>query len=421
MRGQASIEYVAVVALVALALGGAVALTSGGLGGRVAWALRAALCRVAGGPCPAPPRFRADLPPCPLRDHRRVQGATVLVDFVHLGRSYGLRVVTYSDGHVEVSFTGSANGGFDVGLSAGVDLGALRAGVGASAGVDWRVTDGQSWGFRDAAAARRFVARFAARQSLAGHALHVLHSACFFCKWVGLEAARLPPADSTWYERAAGVTLSGRALALWGVDASTALDRRLLGLRVDRRGGRAVYLRTENSARATAVLGGAAAEWELAATGTVELDFGRSGRPRAIVLRGVRTRVAGTGAAGDDLARTAAAPGTVSQYEVRLADPTRADVRAATALVAGPRAGAAALAALPAFVAHLRRLGTTTVQAYHVRATHGDLGGELKLGIAGAGLTIAHDGADLRLLGETMRLPGLPALPRDDCLVAAGR
>ncbi|MGB2712387.1 MAG: hypothetical protein WBC33_12835, partial [Conexibacter sp.] len=60
-RGQATGEYVALVALVAVVLVLAAGLTSGGIGGQLLGALQRGLCRVAGQTCPRPLIARADL------------------------------------------------------------------------------------------------------------------------------------------------------------------------------------------------------------------------------------------------------------------------------------------------------------------------------------------------------------------------
>ena len=75
--GQATTEYVALVALVAVALALAAGLTSGGVGGQVLAGLQRGLCRVAPVGCPRSEPPRPDLAACPLeRRTRRDELAT---------------------------------------------------------------------------------------------------------------------------------------------------------------------------------------------------------------------------------------------------------------------------------------------------------------------------------------------------------
>jgi hypothetical protein len=415
-RGQASVEYVAIVALVGLVLAAAVALTPGGIGAHIAWALRTALCRIGGGSCPGPFALRADLPPCPLSDDDREQGSSLTVAVVHVGSTHGLRIVRYSDHHVEVSFADESRTGLAVGVGAHIDVGPLRVAEEASTGVDWTVTAGRTWSFDDQAAADRFVARFGRRQQLVGGALHAVHEACFVCGWLGAGPAKLPPPSSVTSGAGTAVALDGRLAA--GLELSgSAEHREVLGSRADRDGSHAVYLRQSDTGTAAATLGlrlGA----DIGRESAVEIDQDRHGRVTAIVLHGLARRALGASRAGGLLHRTRA-DGTVTETETTLSDPSAAAVRGALVLVR-PRAPTGADAAdLARLAADLRHHAIRHRRVFALHVTHGDAGGSVDAGV-GAGADVEAGSSQLRLRSETVRVPRVRVLPRGDCRPAAG-
>jgi Flp pilus assembly pilin Flp len=413
VRGQASVEYVALVALVGLVLAAAVALTAGGLGEHVAWAWRAALCRVTGGPCPAPFALRADLPPCPLADDRREQRASVTLAVVHADRRHGLRVVRYSDRHVEVSTGIGAGAGLTVGVGGHFNLGGVRVADEATAEVGWTVDAGRTWSFPDRAAADRFLDRYGRRQEPLSRALRAV---CLVCGWFGARPAALPPPTSVTHDAGTEVQLTGQLGAGLEIGGAAELNHQVLGSRTDRDGSRALYLRGSDAVRLSATAGVVLGA-EGARDSAIELDQDAHGRVTAIALHGLRRHDVGISNAGGLLHRTRAG-GRVSETETTLSDPSPAAVRGALLLVRAHLPAAGDRGALAALAAELRRRAIERRRTYALHVTHGNAGVALKLGLE-AGADVAAGSEQLRERSETARAPGLPALPRGDCRAAA--
>ena len=153
--GQASLEYVGLVALVATAL--AVAAPAAGLAGvpgQVVRAVRTGVCIVGGDVCRASDAAAAGLAPCTLSDRRRGGGLAVTVLSVKFGGDHQFLVAQRSDGSVAVTKVA----GDDLAASGGLgfEAGPLKAGLEGEVGL--RVATGVGWEFPDAATARRFLA-----------------------------------------------------------------------------------------------------------------------------------------------------------------------------------------------------------------------------------------------------------------------
>ena len=102
--GQASLEYVGLLALVATAL--AVAAPAAGLAGvpaEVAKVVRTGVCIVGGDVCRASDAEAAGLQPCTLSDRRRGGGLAVTVLSVRVGGDHQWLVAQRSDGSVAVT------------------------------------------------------------------------------------------------------------------------------------------------------------------------------------------------------------------------------------------------------------------------------------------------------------------------------
>ena len=156
-RGQASAEYVAVVALATLAfvIAGAVA----GLGeipAAVASTMRTGICIVAGDICRDSDARAAGLQPCTVEDRSEGGATTVSVGWFRLGGADGVLVAQRSDGSVVVTKSKQGRGG--VGAGAGLESTPLGIHVGVSGTLDFVISGGSAWEFPDAAAAGRFLA-----------------------------------------------------------------------------------------------------------------------------------------------------------------------------------------------------------------------------------------------------------------------
>ncbi|MEA2123895.1 MAG: hypothetical protein QOI80_677, partial [Solirubrobacteraceae bacterium] len=146
-RGQATVEYVAALALLVLVLAGAgVAIAAPDLPAAVVAKLRLALCIVGGDVCRASDAAARGLEPCLLESesHQRDNGVSFL--FIRAGGTDFWSVERRSDGTVVLT----EGYGQDLGASTGVGihLGPVSAGGSADAGAGFR--SGRSWTLTEA-------------------------------------------------------------------------------------------------------------------------------------------------------------------------------------------------------------------------------------------------------------------------------
>jgi hypothetical protein len=193
--GQASAEYVALLAVVCAIVVGAAVVGSPPLAAKVAAAVRHGICLVAGGVCTPGEARAAGLAPCLLQartDRERLGGRVVAV---RLGRGDALLVERRSDGSAAVSFTDGRSAGGTVGV--GVQIpGVTRVSVHGGGGLQFNA--GRTWEFPTHAAAAAFVRRWGPRESLGGEAKRLLRKACVLCH--RHPSPRMPAADATFSE-----------------------------------------------------------------------------------------------------------------------------------------------------------------------------------------------------------------------------
>lgn len=406
-RGQASLEYLALVALVVVVITGAAALTSGGLGTEVAYGVRRGLCAVSGTKCPPHPRDVADLPPCPVGRSSQTEDFNVSVAFVRLGGGLGVLEERTSDGHVTVTFTNSGSAGLTAGVGAHFAMGQVR--VGAVAGGDIGVTfsAGRSWTFASQKAADVFVHHYGSDQTMAGRLGNDARRACLPCQIVGWEPDTPPPPDAVFLEGGprAGLRVvagAGVHLALRGTLES------VLGRRQGRE-GTTWYVRLDAAAAGRFFVGlglGATA----GASAFAELSSDRSGHPQKLVVRLARrwsTQSAPRRAPGSARPPKFAGSGGLTEVETSLdlGDPSNRAAALGFLDGGGP----------PRLLARMRDHGVSTTRSYRLQDTHDGVEGAVGVGaVAGGGYT--SDSQGLELTGVSTRLPGLGFLPRVDCL-----
>jgi hypothetical protein len=146
-RGQGTVEYLAVVLLVAFALGGGTAAVASAAGADIATAVPhevlRALCIVSGGDCD---RDRA---PCDVDADSRARSLAVTIAVVKLGHDKRVTVTRRSDGTFAVTLQTAPTGG--VGASAGarakIDLGrgSVAAGADVTVGVTGAFAHNRTW------------------------------------------------------------------------------------------------------------------------------------------------------------------------------------------------------------------------------------------------------------------------------------
>jgi hypothetical protein len=151
-----SVEYTALVALVAAALTGAgVVAGPRAVGQAVAGVARTGICIVGGDVCRASDARAAGLQPCTVDDHTRGEGLALTVASVRFGADDRWTAARRSDGSVVITHSDERRLGGKVGI--GAEASPLGITAELTGKVDYALTSGRAWEFRDAAAAVRFL------------------------------------------------------------------------------------------------------------------------------------------------------------------------------------------------------------------------------------------------------------------------
>jgi len=227
IAGQASAEYVALLAVVCAVVAGAAAVGSvPPIAAQVARQVKHGICLVAGGICTPGEARGAGLRPCPVRvrtDRERL-GGRVLV--VKVGHGDAFLLERRSDGSAAVSF---ADGG-SVGASFGVGLQLAGRAADVRGGGGLQFTAGRTWEFPDVAGASRFVRRWAHTETLTGELRGILPG-----------GAHPPEPDSTYKEGGAYGEFTAAVGLRPGTDASLGADfGAVMGRRIEP-GGRVTW------------------------------------------------------------------------------------------------------------------------------------------------------------------------------------
>lgn len=420
-QGQASGEYVALIAVAGCVLLALVALTSGGLGSHVLGGLQRGLCAVTGRVCAVRVAERDRLAPCPLERRISEEKLSETIASVKLGSSGTLTAVRSSDGRVVVTLADGSLAGAEIGVGARLLLGrSLGADAKAGAALAWG--SGRSWQFPDAASAARFVASYGDKATMRGKLADEVRSACsLLCDALGWRPhPQLPPPDEIHVEGGAMATLTGA----FGIGAEGDASA-LLGRRVARDGETTWYLRLGASAGAALRLPGAEAALAGGQRTVLSYRVGADGRPLAL---GVHLAAEGTGRValaggarrgrGSGSGASGAQRGGAVEVEATLdlADP--ANRAAAAGVLAALRDGSEGLERAGALGRRLAQHGQVDVRRYAMETGGTKVGATVALGLSIGG-AFERTTKGLRLVAATTRLPGLPFLPRDDCRPAA--
>jgi Flp pilus assembly pilin Flp len=151
--GQATIEHLGLVALVAIVLlaAGAIAAVAGpGLSNRVTTAMQRALCTVVGQQCPT-----LEQEPCPLLRTDRTLATRISVGWLRLGNDRALAIERRSDGTYEINLI--------EGIGAGAGATLTRSGFEGAADALLSGRAGRTWSAPNRRAAEQLVARLRKR------------------------------------------------------------------------------------------------------------------------------------------------------------------------------------------------------------------------------------------------------------------
>jgi len=286
--GQASADYLALLAVIAIVLGAAAAAVGSppALASAVSGAVRHGICLVAGGVCTAREARAAGLAPCLVHARGQRERLAAKSLLVRLERGDALLVERRSDGSAAVSFLDGWRGGATAGIGLRLPWGS-QGSISGSAGAQF--TAGRTWEFRSAADAARFVRRWTGRESLRGEATGLARRLCRLCR----RAPVPPPPQATYREGGAYGEVSGElGLKLprlrtsprltIDADAGVVAGRRISGRRTT------VYLRLDSasSARLGAVIGAVSAAQQVQPALEILLEAGRAVELR---IRGAAT------------------------------------------------------------------------------------------------------------------------------------
>jgi hypothetical protein len=157
--GQASAEYVAILLVVGCVLAAAkgTAAAVPGVGSRLVGAVRTGICIVGGDLCRSADAAAAGLAPCVTSARSERENTTLDVGVVRLGRHGEWLLALRSDGGAVVTRLEKDAVGATAGV--GVTFSPLRLNASASAAAVIGYQAGRAWRFRDAPAARAFLAR----------------------------------------------------------------------------------------------------------------------------------------------------------------------------------------------------------------------------------------------------------------------
>ncbi len=418
-RGQATLEYAAVLAVVAtvLALGGAFvgggAIFNGVLGG-----IQRALCLVTGGSC-----AERELEACTVRKGETVGELGVKLTFVTLGKGLTLGREEKSDGSVEIRLIAGSSAGLAaaLGASGGVQVGGKGAGTKlmAEAEVLARLGRSRSWTLPNAAAADRLtrtivkrVAADGAADALASLAppVRVLRG---IAHAAGFDGDEIPTADVDGVE----VGIEGAAAAGLG-DAAAAnlgLGRSIGGTR-DRATGQVTFvLVLDGEAGAQLTLAAGGAEFSGAGESTVELKLDRRGEPLELTVSWAASGGGGYGLAARAQTAKARNRRTEARTKLDLGEPANRAVFDRFAHGLTPRGVLELPGAIVALGERLRTAGESELARYEVaESTHG-AEGEAALG-AGVGLSAELTRSTSTLQDAWSRPAGGVWQQRLDCL-----
>ncbi|HST38831.1 MAG TPA: hypothetical protein VLK58_04955 [Conexibacter sp.] len=448
-EGQAANEYVALLALVAIALAALAGISASGIGSGVLAGLQRGICLLAPGPCPRIVAVRDDLAACPVSKRASRERLSETIAIVELGSSGTLRATRHSDGTVTITLADGSDVGatfrFGAHVAAGREAGAGGRG---RAGVDWG--SGRSWKLPNEAAAADFVARFGDKATIKGKLVDQVRSRCsLICDALGWRPhEQLPEPDETFEEGGA----SARLQAGFGLgDRTGEVNGKagaMLGRRAARDGTTTWYVQL--SGEAAAQLDLSAGELALAGTGEAVLAYevGADGRALSVGVavaggfagnagaeaekdgRGVAGAggagkgggAAGAGRAGRAGLRSLSGgigelAGGVVELEAKLDLTDPANYAAGRAVLDG-LFDPGAYAEMPDRV---RALGERIVagaqidaRLYTQRSSAQKYGADVALGVAIGG-AFERSSEQLDLRAAFTRLPGLPFLARDDC------
>lgn len=404
-RGQGTIEYMAVVLVVAGVMVAAIGLLAfSGLGGKVVDAIGRALCVVTGGACDQAAKVAG---PCVLASEQHTDGGHFSVLMLRSGERDVVLRERRSDGTIALTLVDGDSLGLDLGTGAGASVrwgertwavgGELRAAV--LAGSD----SGRTWIARDEAeAARTFehIKMAAAVNSLGGD-----------------RRIAVPGPAVTFSERSSNLTIDFRA----GGRAAVSLSAQdAYGERIDHRTGRrTVYVRDSLGARGKVSYARVSGTGEGRGEERLAITYDRAGRPVDFMVLATLD-VEGTAGLPPQLARLAGglkvngSRHIETEQHLDLTDPENAEVAQVFLGAAGDDRLGVRLAA-EALRERLDERATLDVRSYETDASAREVSGQVKVAGIGVGAGVSSADESARLVGAMSRQADGSFTQDEDC------
>jgi hypothetical protein len=427
-EGQAAVEYVALVATVALALAALGTLVPRPADQMLS-IVEQAICSGLGHGCEIGGEESLVMEPCPVRRSTTGTDLHATVLSVRAGRGESAIVEELSDGTATVTLGERGELGVEGGAGASISTGGGGGGARAEASVGLEFGAGRGYEFEGMDDALRFLAEQRASRGSHGPAELIAGPGCLLCGVAGIDPDEPPEPDFSYLEgggamhasaeAGAGPTLAGGEAAAYGV----------LGRRKDHRTGDVTsYYRMGGEAAAD--IGGPVA-WtgRVGAESVLEYTTAADGTPLDLTIRSVRedtgrvgpaVRSPGAGATGRYGAfGDAEGGGDVVEQVASLDLGERPDREAATRLIEaiGPPSDPLAVPArLRDLDRRLQRAGQFEERVFSTTARESELYGDAALGLKLGGGVAHRATADSLTSARTRPAGATLFLDRADCL-----
>lgn len=424
-RGQAAVEYVGLVALVAVALA-ALAVLVPRPAHEMLSIVERAICTGLGRGCELGGEDSLALEPCPVMRSTTEADVNATVLSVRAGGGRTALVEVLSDGRAVVTFADRGDLGVEAGVGASVTSDGRTRGarVEASAGVG--LGAGRGYEFADVREAVRFLVEQRRSQDSLGGAASVAAPACGLCDVAGIRQDEPPAPDFTFLEGGGAVRAGAAGGAGPALAGGTAAGTAAMGRRVDHRTGETTtYYRVRGDASAD--LGGPVA-WTGGVGGESVLEYttAADGAPLSLTIRSTRSVVGRTGHAlraagggGGPALRGADTRGDLVEQVASLDLGDRRDREAATGLIEALGTPAAPFALPERMRALQRRLeeaGEFEVRVFAASARESGISGHAALGIKVGG-AVARRATEQTLRSAYTSPAGATLyLERTDCM-----
>ncbi len=413
--GQASLEYIVLLVISTLVVGGgAMAVKGEGLAASVLAQFARGICIVGGGDC------ERDRAPCIVNAQTTSQDLVVVVAVIRLAGGRTIIRQRSSDGTELVTLVESGGAGLELTAGGSISVGGAEYGAAASGSFSGRIARGRTWTVPSAAAAERLIAQLApAAAVIAGRGSPPMRPP-------RRSAAAPPPADITFGASGLSSIIGGR-LAAAGISFEA---EDLVGERLDHRTGqRTLTIARRNELLADlSPLPASGLEGGLRRSELYTLTLDRAGNPIDLGVFGARRFHAGAKLPG---AVSALVPGVgnlplrqgmLVEVEQHLDLSSAASRAVATAFIAALRGrgvgfGPAAEVS-EALKARINSDGVTLVRSYGIEGRRSGFGGKLGAGVGLAG-NYQRSVENATLLDARVRGIDQNWRARSDCLHAS--